>query len=110
MAIATNNNRQALERSLQQHNLLNFFSAIRTTDDGYIKPQPEIAWGIIEKLGMKAKHALMVGDAPCDMLLAQNAGIDAIAVSYGLNSKDKLLTYSPVACIDRIEQLLEFIT
>jgi phosphoglycolate phosphatase len=109
LAIATNNNHLCLNKSLQYHRLSQLFSVVRTTDDGYIKPQAEMALTIIKELNMQSQYALMVGDSVNDMLLARNAGIAAIAVTYGLNSKKDLLNYSPIAYINKLEQLLKFI-
>jgi phosphoglycolate phosphatase len=109
LAIATNNNQMCLKNSPPYQELANLFSVVKTTNDGYIKPEAGMVLSIIKELNMPKDATLMIGDSITDMLLARNAGIDALAVTYGLNSKQDLLDYSPMATIDRLEQLLDFI-
>ena len=39
------------------------------------------------------------------MLLAKNAGVDALAVTYGIGKANSLLQHSPVGCLSDIQQL-----
>lgn len=107
LAIATNKVRSALDSSMHHHKLTSYFSTIRTADGAYAKPHPGVIYTILAEMQLRPDHALMIGDSPCDMLVAKNSGIDAVAVSYGISSKDHLLSHEPVACIDHIEKLLD---
>lgn len=42
----------------------------------------------------------MAGDASFDLLMARNAGIDSVAVGYGAQSMERLLTFEPKLAID----------
>jgi len=82
MAIATNKIRKELLYSLDHLDLHDCFCAIRCGDDGFVKPQPEVLHGILDELSIKPQNAVMIGDSKYDMLAAQNAKVDAIAVCY----------------------------
>ena len=51
-------------------------------------------------LGVMAETSLMIGDTTHDLLMAKNAGVDGLAVSFGAHPVDQLVAESPVACID----------
>lgn len=51
----------------------------------------------------------MIGDSVHDINMAHSAGIDAIGVSYGAHSRDKLATVAPKAIVDAPMQLLDVI-
>jgi len=53
---------------------------------------------------------LMIGDSEHDLLMAENAGVDAIAVTHGVHQADVLLKHQPLACFDRITELSGFLT
>jgi phosphoglycolate phosphatase len=63
----------------------------------------------MKELSVKPENTLMVGDSDHDMQLAVNAGVYAIAVSYGAQKKQDLLKYEPVACLQRPDQLLSWL-
>ena len=46
---------------------------------------------ILDEPGMPADHAVMIGDSEYDMEMAQNAGRNSIAVSYGVHDRSRLL-------------------
>jgi phosphoglycolate phosphatase len=49
---------------------------------------------LLDITGVEPKRAVMVGDTTHDLELAANAGIDAVAVSYGAHD-EKLLSTRP---------------
>lgn len=105
MAIATNKSHKNLQQALELHGLDGFFMTLRCGDDVFTKPQPEVIWGILKELQFTHAEALMIGDTEFDMQVAVNAGIDAVAVGYGVRDKKQLLTYSPIGCIEDIKEL-----
>jgi phosphoglycolate phosphatase len=109
LAIASNKNRIGLEASLARTKIIDFFAAIRCGDDGFPKPHAAMLLGILEELTLPPSAALMVGDTTYDMELARNAEVGAVAVCCGLHSKERLLEYSPIACIDEIKQLRDLL-
>jgi phosphoglycolate phosphatase len=105
LAIATSKYRTHLIELLVKYNIQDLFVAERCGDDGYPKPEAGMILSMLAELGIKPEAAVMIGDSEYDMMLAQNAGVDAIAVSYGAHAKERLLTYRPVACIDDVKEL-----
>lgn len=106
LAIATNKSSEGLQQALKRHNMYDLFVTTRCGDDTFTKPQPEVIWGILTELQTRHEETLMIGDTEFDMQVAINAKIDALAVGYGIRSKEQLLAYAPVACIDDIKELL----
>lgn len=55
---------------------------------------------LMDELGAAPSEVLMIGDTTHDLQMAGNAGVDALAVSFGAHPRSLLLAESPVACID----------
>jgi phosphoglycolate phosphatase len=110
LAIATSKYRKQLTELLVRYKIQDLFAAERCGDDGYPKPQAEMLLSLLDELGVKANAAVMVGDSEYDMILAKNAEVDAIAASYGVHSKNRLLAYNPIACIDNIKDLYSILS
>lgn len=100
LAVATGKSRRGLERVLGQHGLADFFDATRCADETESKPHPLMLQQILAQLHAAPEQALMIGDSEFDMFMAQNAGVAAVAVSYGAQSKEQLLCCDPIHCID----------
>ncbi len=63
-------------------------------EDTRRKPDPEGLFAIAEALGMEKDRITYVGDSRVDGELSQNAGVDAVLVSYGYCKKDDLLDFN----------------
>lgn len=109
MAIATNKIRENLLRALNRLELHDYFSAIRCGDDEFVKPQAEVLHGILDELSIKPQHAVMIGDTKYDMLAAQNANVDAIAICCESSQRQKLSQYQPIACVKSLSELSDHI-
>ncbi len=55
------------------------------------KPAPDIAFGIMERLGAVPENTYFAGDSNVDMYTAKNAGITAIGCLWGFRTKEELL-------------------
>ena len=55
---------------------------------------------LMDELGVQPSEVLMIGDTTHDLQMAGNAGVDALAVSFGAHPKAMLEAEAPVACID----------
>lgn len=110
LAIATGKGRQGLDQVLAQTGLGNRFHSTRCASETFSKPHPLMLEEILDQLGMEARHALMIGDTEYDMEMAKNAGMDRLAVSYGVHPTDRLLRHEPVGCIDDILHLESFLS
>jgi phosphoglycolate phosphatase len=94
LAVATGKARRGLERALDTTGLRPWFEATRCADEGFAKPHPDMLLMLLDITGVEPARAVMVGDTTHDLELAANAGIDAVAVSYGAHD-EKLLATRP---------------
>lgn len=109
MAVATGKSRRGLDRSLTATGLQPYFHTSRCADEGFPKPHPEMLEVIMEMLGTPPDRTLMIGDTTHDLQLAQNAGVSAVAVSYGAHLTQDLEGMSPLGCVGSFEQLLQWL-
>ena len=92
LAVATGKARRGLERALDATGLRPWFEATRCADEGFAKPHPGMLLMLLEITGVEPARTLMVGDTTHDLELAANAGVDAVAVSYGAHHEELLAT------------------
>ncbi|HFD81116.1 MAG TPA: HAD family hydrolase [Gammaproteobacteria bacterium] len=109
LAVATGKGRPGLDKVLQHTGLTGIFSATRCADETRSKPHPQMLQEILEETGTAPAEALMVGDTEYDLLMAHAAGVAPIAVSYGVHERERLLRHRPLACIDNIGELLDWL-
>jgi len=109
LAIATGKGRQGLDQVLEYTQLGGRFHTTRCASETFSKPHPQMLEEILQQLGMDTAEALMIGDTEYDMEMAKNAGMDSLAVSYGVHEVDRLLKHNPVACIDDITELPHYL-
>jgi phosphoglycolate phosphatase len=83
LAVATGKPRAGLNRSLQNHALLDFFHDSRTADETRAKPHPQMLLELMDAWNLPAHRIVMIGDTTHDLKMAKSAGINAIAMSYG---------------------------
>ncbi len=58
-----------------------------------------------DNLQVPLRKMLMIGDTTHDLEMAQSAGVDGIAVTYGAHPADALRSAKSLACLDNVEQL-----
>ena len=109
LAIATGKGRQGLDQVLEHTQLGERFHATRCASETLSKPHPLMLEEILQQLGMKTHQALMIGDTEYDMEMAKNAGMDSLAVSYGVHEINRLLKHNPVGCIHDINELPHYL-
>jgi phosphoglycolate phosphatase len=51
----------------------------------------------------------MIGDTTHDLLLAQNAGVDVVAVAYGAHPPEQLLELQPLALANDFVELRDWL-
>jgi phosphoglycolate phosphatase len=105
MAVATGKPRIGLNRSLQNHQLEHFFHDTKTADEARAKPHPQMLLELLEAHRLTPQRVLMIGDTTHDLKMAQSAGVDALAVSYGAHPAQELKAYQPIACVASVEAL-----
>lgn len=110
LAIATGKSRTGLEHSLTEHPVSHYFTTTRCAGENQSKPHPEMLLGILNDTQTDARHALMIGDSEHDLMMAKNASVDAIAVTHGVHTADRLMKHKPLLCLDRIADLSNFLS
>ena len=109
LAVATGKGRQGLDKVLEETALADYFHYTRCADETHSKPHPQMLLEIMDWLGMEATDTLMIGDTEFDLLMARNAGVDALAVSYGVHDKARLLACEPLDCLDSLAEVAEWL-
>jgi phosphoglycolate phosphatase len=109
LAVATGKGRPGLDKVLLATELETVFAATRCSDETQSKPHPQMLLEILQELAIEPHQALMVGDTEYDLLMAMGAGVAPIAVSYGVHERERLLEHQPLACLDNISELLDWL-
>jgi phosphoglycolate phosphatase len=110
LAISTGKSRIGLDRALQEHSLEDYFASTQCAGENRSKPHPEMLLGILHELNIPRTQALMIGDSEHDLMMANNALVDSVAVSHGVQEADVLMVHQPLICLDRITDLSHFLS
>ena len=102
MAIATGKSRKGLDNSLRETGIGDFFHFTRCADETFSKPHPQMLFDIMEQLFIDPENTIMIGDSEYDLQMARNAKVTAVAVSYGAQTKERLLKHGPITCLERL--------
>ncbi len=105
LAIATGKSRAGLGRALKQSGLEGHFEAVRCADQTHPKPHPAMLEELAEELDAERPRMLMIGDTTHDMQMAASAGVPAVAVSYGAHARVELERSTPLAVVDSMAEL-----
>lgn len=105
LAIATGKSRLGLERALDHSGLRPYFTASRCADECHSKPHPQMLEELMTEFVVAAAATVMIGDTSHDLLMARNAGVDALAVTYGAHPHAHLLEHDPLAALNSIPEL-----
>ncbi|HNN27727.1 MAG TPA: HAD-IA family hydrolase, partial [Agitococcus sp.] len=105
----TGKSRLGLDRVLSQTGIGHYFVATRCADETASKPDPLMLRQLLAYTGSSAEQSVMIGDTSYDMEMAQALKMPRIAVSYGVHSKDMLQSYQPLAIVDSIYQLQDYL-
>ncbi|HSG02960.1 MAG TPA: HAD-IA family hydrolase [Marinobacterium sp.] len=109
LAVATGKSRRGFDRVLAESGLAEMFEITRCADETLSKPHPLMLEQILDQTGVHRSAALMVGDTVYDMDMATNAGVDKLAVTYGVHSVSRLEQSRPTHQVDSFVELTEWI-
>ncbi len=110
MAVASSRQHESLDILVQDFGITNLFSMIVGGDDvTKAKPNAEPVNLILSKLGFNPRQAIVVGDAPVDVLMGRNAGTRTCAVTYGNGSFGELKASKPDYLVDKFSKILEIL-
>jgi phosphoglycolate phosphatase len=95
---------------LEHMGLMSYFDVLIGREDvEYPKPHPEPILKALSKLQSDTTKYWMIGDTPMDILAAQAARINAVAVTCGYADESVLLTYTDNVSQSALEAV-KFIT
>lgn len=109
LAVATGKSTKGLERALQATGIGQYFAATRCADQCSPKPAPDMLNELMEEFALAPEATLMIGDTSHDLQMAANAGVSAIAVSYGAHPRESLTQCNPLACVETMSELAEWL-
>lgn len=91
MAVASNKSDE-FTQSIVKKFFGDIFDAVQGARENVPKkPAPDIAFGIMERLGAVPVNTYFAGDSNVDMYTAKNAGLTAIGCLWGFRTKEELL-------------------
>lgn len=109
LAVATGKSRRGLDHVLAETSLAQVFHATRTVDEAFSKPHPKMLLDILDELGVPARSAVMIGDTTYDLEMARSAGTASIGVCSGSHGREELQRLGPLACLDGVVELREWL-
>lgn len=108
VVLATSAPADELERLLLALDCDDAIAAVTSAEDvANAKPDPDIVLAALDKGGVSADNAIMVGDAVWDIEAAARAGVPCVAVETGGTSKALLRDAGAVAVYDDAAGLLQ---
>ncbi len=105
LAVATGKSRGGLDRALQVSGLGTRFQSSRCADECHSKPHPQMLEQLMTEFGVSPASTLMIGDTTHDLLMARNADVDALGVSYGAHPRAALEAAAPLFCASDVAEL-----
>ncbi len=109
LGVATGKSRVGLDRSLNHHQIGHLFDETRTADESFSKPHPGMLLELSDVTQVPTRRILMIGDTTHDLDMAANAGVDAVAVTYGAHPLETLKTSQSLAIVDDVPQLSQWL-
>lgn len=105
LGVATGKSLRGLRATLAHHGLSERFVTLQTSDLVPGKPRPDMAIRAMQETGIDPARTVMIGDTTFDMLMARNAGIDAIGVAWGYHAVPELQAAGAAAIVDHFDAL-----
>ena len=110
MAVATGKSRIGLDAALEESRMRALFCTTRSADETRSKPDPLMLHEILAETGVEATEALMIGDTSYDIEMAARAGIDSVAVTYGVHDPAELRIHEPRLCVQTFPELCAWLS
>jgi len=108
VVLATSAPPEELQALLKTLDVDDHLHAVTSADDvETAKPEPDIIEVALERAGVPADHAVMIGDAVWDVVAASKVGVPCIALLSGGTGRAELLDAGAVAVFDDIADLHE---
>jgi len=101
LAVLTNKPAPMAVRILAGLGLAGRFAGVVGGGDAPPKPDPAGARALLARLGVRPEDAVLVGDSPVDAATARNAGMEFVAVTWGLSPREALVGAGAAHLVDR---------
>mgnify|MGYP003591898840 FL=1 len=92
LGIATGKSRKGAEFIVARHGWQGLFDTVQSADDAPSKPHPGMIQRAMAETGAAPARTAMVGDSSFDIEMAVAAGVVPVAVSWGFQPVEKLVT------------------
>lgn len=92
LGIATGKPRKGAEFIVARHGWQGLFDTVQSADDAPSKPHPGMIERAMAETGASPARTAMVGDSSFDIEMAVAAGVVPVAVSWGFQPVEKLVT------------------
>lgn len=110
MGIVSTKYRRRIHEILEREALLHAFHVVIGGEDvEQHKPHPQGLFEAMEKLGCSPASVVYVGDSVVDAELAKRAGVPLIVVLSGVTPKTDFADYAPLAILDHVGELPQFL-
>ncbi len=83
LGIATGKSCRGVARIIEQNGLHGVFATIQTADNAPSKPHPAMLLQAMKETGAVPQKTIMIGDTSYDMIMAADANVTGIGVSWG---------------------------
>ncbi len=109
LGLVTTKARRRLELHLAAAGVADLFTATISGDEtARTKPDPAPVLAVLERIGVPAERALLVGDGVADIVAARAAGVRSVGVAYGFHPA-QCRDAQPDHWIETVPELLEVI-
>jgi len=105
LAVATGKSHLGLSRALEASGLGPWFAATRCADQTHSKPHPAMVLELIDELVADPGRTLVIGDTSHDLLMASNAGVASLGVTYGAHEAADLQPHAPLALMSSFAEV-----
>ncbi|MDQ8193842.1 HAD family hydrolase [Coraliomargarita sp. SDUM461004] len=78
---------------------------VGSVDTDWHKPQPELTRHVLQQIEAQPAGAIIIGDSPTDIAVAQNAGLSGYGVATGAYSVAELLDAGADAAFESLDEL-----
>ena len=107
LGVATGKSDRGLALCLDYHGLTSRFITLQTADRHPSKPHPSMITAAMAEAGASPETTIMIGDTSFDMVMARNANVRALGVSWGYHPAEDLHAAGAHAVADHPSEILE---
>ncbi|HLA82159.1 MAG TPA: HAD-IA family hydrolase [Thermoleophilia bacterium] len=108
LGLVTSKSRYTTQMAFDLTGIESYFDAAVCADESpRNKPSPDPIMLCLEQLGVSPGNAAYVGDSPADIQAAKAAGVDSIAVTWGVFPEEALVAEKPDKLVHTIPELAE---